>query len=91
VNFYGSNLTADQIMVQKAAFAARWPSRRYSLRAGTTASRCSDEHTCFVSGVIDWNASNPQAARNSSGASTFAMTLQDGEIISESSKVIARH
>ncbi len=90
VNFFGSVLTANQIMAQKAAFAARWPSRLYALRAGSTATQCSDAQTCSVTGVIDWRAANPQAARNSSGVSSFAMTLQNGEIISESSKVIAR-
>jgi len=91
VDYFGSNRSVDQIMVEKGAFARRWPSRNYDIRPGSVTVQCPDAHSCSVTGVIDWRAANPQASRYASGASTFTMTLRDGQITGESSSVLSRH
>ena len=90
VDYFGSPRTTGQIMTEKAAFARRWPSRSYGIRSGSIAVQCADSHSCTVTGVIDWRASNPQASRSASGASTFTMNLRDGQIVGEASRVLSR-
>jgi clan AA aspartic protease (TIGR02281 family) len=89
VNFYGTATSLDDLMEQKHAFAARWPARRYVVRPDTVASQCTDQHTCRVAGVLDWEASGSNG--HSAGVATFAMTFHDGQIDGETGSVVSRN
>jgi clan AA aspartic protease (TIGR02281 family) len=90
VNFYGHATPVDELMKQKLAFARRWPSRTYVVRANSLAAQCADGHTCTVTGVLDWQASNDVANRRSTGMANFSMAFRDGLIAAESGSVLAR-
>ena len=90
VRFYGADVSLEQVMADKHAFAARWPARRYAPRPESLAVQCADEHTCQVNGVLDWEAADVAAGRRSVGVATFAMTFRDGLIAGESGTVLSR-
>jgi hypothetical protein len=90
VIYYGRPLTADALMLEKRAFAHRWPVRSYVPREGSWAVSCSNETVCTVSGVVDWRAENTATGRRLSGAATFSMSVQDGHITSEAGEVTSR-
>jgi hypothetical protein len=90
VNFYGSEISQDQLMEQKLQFARRWPIRSYVVRADSVSVRCTDAHRCFVAGIVDWSAANEASGRRSAGSATFAMMLNDGLIERETGSVITR-
>jgi hypothetical protein len=90
VKFYGRDIALEELMKQKVAFARRWPSRTYTARPASFATKCRDAHTCTISGVVDWQAANEAAGRRVSGVATFAMTVRDGLIDGEAGSVLAR-
>jgi clan AA aspartic protease (TIGR02281 family) len=90
VRFYGSDISIEQLMAQKHAFAARWPSRSYLPRLNSLSSQCQDEHVCQVTGVLDWQAADAASGRRSTGVANFAMTFRDGLIVGEMGSVLSR-
>lgn len=91
VDYYGSKLSLADVMQQKLNFARRWPSRSYTIRAGSLRTSCSETGACQVAGLVDWRAGSAARARSSSGTATFLLGLNDGLIVSEHSKVISRN
>jgi clan AA aspartic protease (TIGR02281 family) len=90
VNFYGSQLGIDELMVQKSAFTKRWPSRAYTIRPGSLVISCKIEPICVVRGLVDWAASSPSEGRRAAGVASFAMTLENDRIVSEGGGVVSR-
>jgi predicted aspartyl protease len=89
VNFYGSSMDIGSLMATKMKFANRWPVRAYTVQGPMNVS-CQDEHTCLVQGVTHWDASNPDTGRHSTGQAQFSLRFQDGLIVAENGRVLAR-
>jgi hypothetical protein len=72
VSFYGRVLNHDALILEKAQFHHRWPTRHYSLRPGTVRVTC-DAHRqrCAVRSIIDWRAASAARKASSSGSSIF--------------------
>lgn len=89
VSFYGKDVSRDDVLEEKATFAARWPRRAYSVKHGSERVACGS--TCTVSGVVEWFAHSPQRARTSSGAADFSVVLdpENKRILAERGKVVA--
>lgn len=90
VRYYGKPSTVDEVMLEKVKFAKRWPARTYVARPGTIVVTCTDERTCSVTGVLDWQAENLAYGRRSTGVAAFGMVLRDGLIASETGTVMSR-
>ena len=91
VFYYGRRKSVDTVMTEKHAFAERWPARDYTLREPTLTTSCSPDAGCTVTGVVDWRAQNAAAGRQSTGAASFSMIVQDGRITAESGAVLSRN
>jgi hypothetical protein len=74
VEFYGTRVSASEVLEEKRKFAERWPTRQYSIREGTMDVSCWGE-TCRVSAIVDWFAHSAPRGRSSNGAATFEMTV----------------
>ncbi|PSJ60464.1 hypothetical protein C7I85_14770 [Mesorhizobium soli] len=89
VNFYGKEVSRDDVLKEKATFAERWPRRAYSVKHGSEQVIC--DPTCTVSGLVEWFADSPKRAKSSSGAATFTLVWDPAtsKIISETGNVVA--
>jgi hypothetical protein len=72
--YYGKQVTRDAILADKQAFAARWTERRYIMMPDTEAGECHADATCFVTGLVSFEAYN--ANRWSRGVASYSFTLQ---------------
>jgi hypothetical protein len=95
VNYYGKQLSREDVLADKRKFIERWPQRKYVIRTQSLATSCErDEITvCTVTGTVDYVTSSAQAAR-SQGSAQFEYRLlwtKQGPIIAhEAGKVIDR-
>jgi hypothetical protein len=93
VNFYGRTLDHRALVREKAQFARRWPTRRYSLRPGTMRVRCDERaRQCLVQAVIDWRTESRVRKAASSGSSTFlqAMNVASRPLVFRESGAVIR-
>ena len=92
VNFYGKQLSLQEVMGEKQRFARRWPSRSYTIRPSSLHTECSSEtRACKVFGTVDWRASSDSRASYSSGTAAFTLLLNRGTIVAENGRVISRN
>lgn len=95
VDFYGKPISKESIIKEKMTALKRWPIRVYAERPSSLKVSCIQQtKICTISGVLDWDARNPEKGRSSVGVAEFEyrldMTNSDPKIISESSTVIER-
>jgi hypothetical protein len=89
VTFYGGTVASEDVLSEKRKFAARWPTRSYTVRADTLSVICRGSE-CDVSAVVDWYAHSDARNKTSSGAATFELTFNTDrrEISRETGKVL---
>ena len=69
---------------------ARWPIRRFTIRANTLFAQCSA--TCSVAGVVEWDANSVERNEHSVGSANFVVRIAPpGLIISENGSVLFGH
>lgn len=90
VNFYGKQMSVEQVMQEKLRFARRWPMRSYAVEPDSFHISCSESDTCTVFGTLDWNAANSGGVRKSSGTARFSLSYKGGHIIEEHGRVLSR-
>jgi clan AA aspartic protease (TIGR02281 family) len=91
VNFYGKQMSLEQLMQEKLRFARRWPTRSYTVEPDTLRISCSSQSpVCTVAGVLDWNAAGPGEARTSTGTARFSLSYEGGRIVAEHGRVLSR-
>lgn len=87
VDFYGTPTEKAKIIGDKHDFAARWPTRAYSVKFNSAHIVCTD--ICKVDGVVDWYAMRDSGDRVSSGTAEFSLAWDHaGTLVSELGKVI---
>lgn len=95
VAFYGESRSLNAVMADKAAFAERWPERRYALDRSTATARCATPMLCTVEGEVTWSALRFDGAKRSIGRAFVALDLRQigglWRITSEDSHVIDRN
>jgi clan AA aspartic protease (TIGR02281 family) len=90
VNFYGKQISRDEIMQEKLRFARRWPTRSYIPEPDSLQVSCSaSAPVCTVVGTVDWSASG--GSRSSSGSARFSLSYQGGRIVEEHGRVLSRN
>jgi len=95
VDFFGKMTPKRLIIEEKSVAIKRWPIRSYVERPASLSVICDkSKRICKVSGLLDWNAKNPDKNRTSSGIAQFEYQLDftngSPQIILESSRVIER-
>lgn len=87
VDFYGKLLLREEVMMEKQAFAERWPVRLYNAQPEGMEVKCSDSG-CIVAAFVDWRAHSPERNKSASGvawyglgfdAATGLIVLEDGK------------
>jgi hypothetical protein len=88
LDFYGTEITSEKLMVEKATFAERWPERRYAARPGTFEISCPDEYTCLVASIIDWEAHSAVRGKSASGVAWYGLGfhMETGLVLFEDGK-----
>jgi hypothetical protein len=90
VHYYGAEVTAARVVADKTAFARRWPHRLYQILPGSAKVGCDSGSACTINAIVQWEAQSNDSVRTSKGNSTITVTLQNGLIQSEESKVVSR-
>ncbi|AVA24277.1 Clp protease family protein (plasmid) [Rhizobium sp. NXC24] len=88
LQYYGKDLSREDVLKEKSAFVDRWPTRIYAARPGSVHALCADR--CSVFGIVDWYAFSATRKKGASGAVNFALTWDPvaRKIIGETGKVI---
>ena len=93
VEYFGKLTPRAAVLKEKSEFVARWPQRRYTLRAGAEATCRPDGH-CVVDGLVDWNHYSAPRRATSTGTARFTLTFvrRGGGVtlVSETSTVLRR-
>lgn len=89
VNYFGKELSADEVLKDKRRFADRWPSRQYAIRDGSLSVECA-VILCRVNAIIDWQVRSEKRKKVASGASraSFLLDTDRNTILRESGSVI---
>lgn len=89
VTFYGKPVTGSAVLEEKRKFAARWPTRLYTLRPDSVRVRCT-EQSCLVGSLVDWYAHSDARGKTSRGAAELNLEWDpvSGMIVSESGRVV---
>jgi TPR repeat protein len=76
VNFYGQNVTRNEIIKQKKAFLTRWPVRNYRERPEETRVSCNlVGKRCSITGIVDWQVESEIRNARSKGVSEFELEI----------------
>lgn len=94
VQFYGKQITRREVLADKKQYADRWPVRVSSARPNTIRTSC-NVATCRVTGIYDWQVSNPSTKKRLSGVASFDYTVDmrgsGYRVVAEEGNVIERH
>lgn len=93
VQFYGKQITRQEVLADKKQYADRWPVRVSSARPDTIKVTCTAV-TCRVTGIYDWRVSNPTTRKRLSGVASFDYTVDMSgagyRVVAEEGNVIER-
>jgi hypothetical protein len=87
INYYGKNTSRKAVLAEKQKFVARWPERKYTIRADSVAVQC-DLIICHVSGTVDWDCRSAERHSRSTGVANFVFDIVGTTIAAESGSVI---
>jgi hypothetical protein len=92
VDYFGKNLSRDDVLRDKTAFFQKWPSRSYSVKTETLTVGCISAVSCKADGVVAWNVTGRGTQSKGSATYTLGWNEENGvwRIVSESSKVLER-
>lgn len=99
VNYYGKEMSNDDVIDQISRFLSRWPIRTYFAVPGTLMIQCDvTAMTCEADGLVTFDARNIDRNQRSYGKAKFSYTLRFTssteiwpKIVSESGSVVERH
>jgi hypothetical protein len=95
VRYFGTITPKAAVLKDKRKFMQRWPDRAYAIRPGSVSTSCvASEHTCTVTGIVDWRAHSRARNRTSAGTARFQLTFCTRgypHLVSEWSEVLARN
>ena len=97
VNYFGEDLSRDEVMARVRRFLERWPSRNYRPRPDATRIVCDEAKSiCTVVGIVQFDARSIERNARSSGEATFEYQLQltdpaEPKITGESGSVLTRN
>ena len=92
IDYYGKSTARADVLKDKERYVRSWPVRSYRLLADTIRTSCNEgQSSCQVSGLLEFNLSNPANGKTSAGTSSFEYGIRfgpdGGRIFSENGKV----
>jgi hypothetical protein len=93
INYFGKETDRSVVLKEKVNYERRWSERSYAIEDGTLRTNClSNGQTCFVSGIMSYEANSPERQAHGSGRAQFefgvGVTSGGIKIVSENSSVI---
>jgi hypothetical protein len=80
VQFYGEDKKREAIILERAKYADRWPTRSFSVQENRLRSICDRSlRSCTVEGFLDWKVRNDVDGRQEAGTSSFTLRLEPHE------------
>jgi uncharacterized caspase-like protein len=94
VDYYGKSTARAEVLKDKKRYVKSWPIRSYRLLTETMRTSCNEsQSSCQISGVLEFNLSNPANGKKSAGTSSFEYGIRFGpdgaKIFSEQGKIIS--
>jgi hypothetical protein len=94
IRYFGKTTPKSTVLRDKREFMQSWPDRAYAIRPGSVSTSCAaSEHTCTVTGIVDWRAHSAARHSTSAGTARFQLTFRTSGypyLVSEWSEVLAR-
>jgi hypothetical protein len=94
VRYFGTVTSKARVLSEKKEFMQRWPDRAYAIRPGSVSTSCvAAEHTCTVTGIVDFRAHSAARNTTSAGTARFQLTFRTRGypyLVSEWSEVLTR-
>jgi uncharacterized caspase-like protein len=92
VDYYGKSTVRAEVLKDKERYVKSWPVRVYRLLTDTMQTSCNEgQSSCQVSGLLEFNLSNPANGKTSAGTSSFEYGIrfgaEGGRIFSENGKI----
>ena len=92
VDYYGKSTVRAEVLKDKERYVKSWPVRAYRLLTDTIRTSCNEsQSSCQVSGLLEFNLSNPANGKTSAGTSSFEYGIRfgpdGGRIFSENGKI----
>lgn len=92
IDYYGKSTVRAEVLKDKERYVKSWPVRAYRLLTETMRTSCNEsQSSCQVSGLLEFNLSNPATGKTSAGTSSFEYGIrfgaEGGRIFSENGKV----
>lgn len=76
VQYFGENLSRNDVLVQVTRYVQRWPQRKFIPKTNSTVIQCDESAmTCSAKGVLDFETSSPARNERSTGTATFEFDL----------------
>lgn len=94
IDYYGKSTIRAEVLKDKERYVKSWPVRSYRLLSETIRTSCSEsQSSCQVSGLLEFNLSNPANGKTSAGTSSFEYGIRfgpdGGRIFSENGRIQA--
>jgi len=92
IDYYGKSTARAEVLKDKERYVKSWPVRTYRLLTETMRTSCNEsQSSCQVSGLLEFNLSNPATGKTSAGTSSFEYGIrfgaEGGRIFSENGKL----
>ena len=92
IDYYGKSTIRAEVLKDKERYVKSWPVRAYRLLTETMRTSCNEsQSSCQVSGLLEFNLSNPATGKTSAGTSSFEYGIRfgadGGRIFSENGKL----
>ena len=92
IDYYGKSTVRAEVLKDKERYVKSWPVRSYRLLTETIRASCNEsQSSCQVSGLLEFNLSNPATGKTSAGTSSFEYGIRfgadGGRIFSENGKI----
>jgi len=89
VNYFGTNLSRQQVIDREMQFLARWPMRQYQPKGGQIFVNCDEPaRTCLASGILQFDARSIERNERSVGEATFEYRLYFPSLNQSTPKVL---
>jgi len=92
IDYYGKSTIRAEVLKDKERYVKNWPVRSCRLLTDTIRASCNEsQSSCQVSGLLEFNLSNPANGKTSAGTPSFEYGIrfgaEGGRIFSENGKL----
>jgi hypothetical protein len=92
VNYFGTDMSREQVIDREMQFLTRWPTRQYKPKDGQVFVNCDEAaRTCLVSGILQFDARSMERNQRSVGEATFEYRLYFPSLTQNTPRVVVEN